>query len=38
VDEAVINAIVAGQDVATVKPPGQICRAIDTARLAALFA
>ena len=38
VDEAVVNAIVAGEDVPTVKPPGQICRAIDAARLMALFA
>ncbi|MGQ0564301.1 MAG: DmpA family aminopeptidase [Gemmobacter sp.] len=36
VDEAVINALVAGEDVPTVKPPGHICRAIDTARLARL--
>lgn len=38
VEEAVVNAIVAGEDVPTVKPAGRICRAIDTARLAALFA
>jgi len=38
VDEAVVNAIVAGEDTPTVKPPGGVCRAIDTARLAALFA
>ena len=37
VEEAVVNAIVAGEDVATVKPPGQIVPGIDTARLAALF-
>jgi L-aminopeptidase/D-esterase-like protein len=37
VDEAVLNAIVAGEDMPTVKPPGRICCAIDTARLSALF-
>ena len=38
VEEAVVNALVAGEDVPTVKPRGRICRAIDTAALAALFA
>lgn len=38
VEEAVVNAIVAGEDVATVKPAGHICRAIDTGRLAGIFA
>lgn len=37
IEEAVVNAIVAGEDVPTIKPPGHICRAIDTARLARLF-
>jgi D-aminopeptidase len=37
VDEAVINAIVAGEDAPTVKPPGLVCRALDTARLCELF-
>lgn len=37
VEEAVVNAIVAGEDVATVKPPGHIVPGIDTARLAAVF-
>lgn len=37
VEEAVVNAIVAGEDVATVKPAGRICRGIDHDRLAALF-
>lgn len=37
VEEAVINAIVAGEDTATVKPKGHIVPGIDTARLAALF-
>lgn len=38
VDEAVINALVAGEDVPTARPPGRICKAIDTAHLAALWA
>ena len=38
VEEAVINALVAGEDVPTFKPEGHIVRAIDTERLAALFA
>ena len=38
VEEAVINAIVAGEDTPTVKPPGHVVRGIDTAALAALFA
>jgi D-aminopeptidase len=37
VDEAVLNALVAGEDAPTVKPPGLTCRAIDTARLAGMF-
>lgn len=38
VEEAVINALVAGEDAPTVKPAGRICRALDTERLRALFA
>ena len=38
VEEAVINALVAGEDAPTVKPPGRTCRALDTARLRAIFA
>ena len=38
VEEAVVNALVAGQDVPTVKPPGQVCRAIDTERLGRFWA
>ncbi len=38
VDESVLNAIVAGEDVATFKPPGQICRAIDTTHLMQIMA
>ena len=37
VEEAVINAIVAGEDAETVKPAGHVCRAIDTKALADLF-
>lgn len=38
VEEAVVNAIVAGEDVPTVKPPGRICPGIDKDRLRAIFA
>jgi D-aminopeptidase len=37
VEEAVVNAMVAGEDVDSVQPPGIRVRAIDTDRLAALF-
>ena len=37
VEEAVVNAIVAGVDVAAVRPKGLIVKAIDTERLAAMF-
>lgn len=37
VEEAVVNAIVAGRDTPTFKPAGLTCHGIDTARLAALF-
>jgi D-aminopeptidase len=37
VEEAVVNALVAGVDAPTVKPAGHVVRAIDTARLQALF-
>ena len=37
IEEAVVNAVVAGEDVETVKPAGQICRGIDRQELAALF-
>ncbi len=36
-EEAVVNAIVAGVDVAAVKPKGLVVHCIDTAQLAALF-
>lgn len=38
IEEAVVNAMVAGEDVPTVKPEGRICRALDTGRLRAIFA
>ena len=38
VEEAIVNALVAGVDVAAVKPKGLVVRALDTAALAALFA
>lgn len=38
VEESVINAIVAGEGVPTVKPAGQICPAIDTEKLRQIFA
>lgn len=37
VEEAVLNALCAGEDAPTVKPPGYICRALDTERLVALL-
>jgi L-aminopeptidase/D-esterase-like protein len=37
VEEAVVNALVAGEDVSTFKPPSRVCRAIDTEKLASLF-
>ena len=37
VEEAIVNALVAGVDVASVQPEGITVRAIDTAALAALF-
>lgn len=38
IEEAVVNAMVAGEDVATVKPEGAVCRALDHDRLQAIFA
>ena len=37
IEEAVVNAMVAGEDVKTVKPEGLICRGIDRQKLASLF-
>lgn len=37
VEEAVVNALVAGEDAPTFKPAGKTVKAIDTARLASMF-
>ncbi len=37
IEEAVVNALVAGEDVETVKPSGRTCVAIDTERLREIF-
>jgi L-aminopeptidase/D-esterase-like protein len=37
IEEAVVNAIVAGESVETFKPAGHICQALDTTRLKQLF-
>ncbi len=37
IEKAVVNALVAGEDVATVKPEGRTCMALDTQRLRDLF-
>lgn len=37
IEEAVVNALVAGEDVATVKPEGLLCRALDGERLKVIF-
>jgi D-aminopeptidase len=37
VEEAVVNALVAGEAVETVKPSGLVCRALDTKRLREIF-
>ncbi len=37
IDEAIVNAMVAGEDVPTIKPEGKICRALDHTRLRAIF-
>ena len=37
VEEAVINALVAGEDVKTFKPKGQVCRALDIEKLRNIF-
>jgi D-aminopeptidase len=38
IEEAVVNALVAGEDVPTVKPAGKTCRALNLDRLRAIFA
>lgn len=37
IEEAVINAMLAAEDMTSLRPPGLVCRAIDAARLQALF-
>ena len=37
IEESVVNAMVAGEDVATVKPGGRTCRALDLNRLRQIF-
>ncbi len=37
IEEAVINAMLAADDMATVRPPGHVCRALDGQRLMELF-
>jgi D-aminopeptidase len=38
VEEAAVNAMVTGEDVATGKPEGRVCRAISHGRLRQIFA
>jgi L-aminopeptidase/D-esterase-like protein len=37
IEESVVNAMVAGEDVQTVKPDGKTCRALDLDRLRQIF-
>jgi D-aminopeptidase len=37
IEESVVNALVAGEEVATIKPAGHTCRALDTNRLREIF-
>lgn len=37
IEEAVVNALVAGEDVETFKPAGKICRSLPTGKLQAMF-
>ncbi|MDY0870741.1 P1 family peptidase [Dongia rigui] len=37
IEEAVVNALVAAEDMATFKPSGRLCKAIDHTELARLF-
>lgn len=37
VEEAVLNALVAGEDIPTFKPRGMVCKAIDTKALTSMF-
>ena len=38
IEEAVVNAMLAAEDMTTLRPAGLVCRAIDAERLSALFA
>ena len=37
IEEAVVNCLVAAEDMTTLRPPGRICRAIDCDRLVELM-
>jgi D-aminopeptidase len=37
IEEAVVNALFAAEDMTTLKPPGLTCRAIETAKVVAMF-
>jgi D-aminopeptidase len=37
IEEAVVNAMLAAEDMTTLRPPGMVCRAIDADRLSAIF-
>ncbi len=37
IEEAILNAMLAAEDMATLKPPGRICRAIDPAALTSIL-
>ncbi|MEM7168633.1 MAG: P1 family peptidase [Pseudomonadota bacterium] len=37
IEEAIVNALLAAEDMTTLRPAGKICRAIDPSRLLALF-
>jgi D-aminopeptidase len=37
IEEAIVNALLAAEDMTTVRPPGLVCRAIDADRLCQLF-
>jgi len=37
IEESVVNALVAGEDVPTVKPEGRVCSSLDPARLRQIF-
>jgi D-aminopeptidase len=38
IEEAVVNALFAAEDMTTLKPPGLTCKSIDTAKVVAMFA